>query len=258
MKMNIAAVIRNLVARKRAGGEDPPDAGAPVNGAAQGENENPYLTARRTWNNKAAAIMADRQMWAVLCLLALMIALAAVGGVVYIGSQSKFIPYVVEVDKHSQTIAVNPALRAGKADPRVVHASVASFISDIRMVTPDIALQRKAIYRVYSMLSSKDPATAKANEYLNGTDDSNPFKRAEKETVSIEISSVIPQTPDTWQVDWMETVYDQQGVMKDQPFRMRALVTVYTVETTRQTTEDDLRNNPISTYVRDFSWSKQV
>jgi type IV secretion system protein TrbF len=257
--MKIASIVRNLVVRKRPGGEPFCEDGmTTTDGGPQGENENPYFAARRTWNNKAAAIMADRQMWEVLCILALIIALAAVGGVIYIGSQSKFVPYVVEVDKHSQTIALGPAQRAGKADPRVVHASVASFISDLRLVTPDVALQRKAIYRVYSMLSSKDAATAKANEYLNGTDDSSPFKRAEKETVSIEISSVIPQTPDTWQVDWVETVYDRQGVLKDQPFRMRALVTVYTVQTTKQTTEEDLRNNPISTYVRDFSWSKQI
>ena len=38
--------------------------------------------------------------------------------------------------------------------------------------------------------------------------ESSPFKRAENETVSIEIASVIPQTPDTWQVDWIETTRD--------------------------------------------------
>jgi type IV secretion system protein VirB5 len=69
--------------------------------------------------------------------------------------------------------------------------------------------------------------------------------------------SVIPQTPDTWQVDWVETVRDRQGVMKTQPARMRALVTVYTVPSTPQTTEEQVRNNPLGIYVRDFSWSRQ-
>ena len=167
-------------------------------------------------------------------------------------------PYVVEVDKHSETIAIAPAQRAAPVDQRVVHASVAQFIGSIRMVTPDVALQRKAVYQVYSMLSPKDASTAKANEWLNGTEDSSPFKRAEKETVSIEITSVLPQSPDTWQVDWVETVRDRQGVMKGLPYKMRALVTVYTVETTPQTTEDQIRNNPLGIYIRDFSWSKQV
>ena len=165
---------------------------------------------------------------------------------------------MVEVDKLGQAVAVAPAQRAAAVDQRVVHASVASFVSDARLVTPDVALQRKAVFRLYSMLSANDPATAKTNEWLNGSEDSSPFKRAAKETVSTEILSVIPQTPDTWQVDWMETTRDRQGVVKGLPVRMRALVTVYTVATTPNTTEEQVRNNPLGIYVRDFSWSKQL
>ena len=223
----------------------------------QGENENPYLAARRTWDDRTSSIVSSRNMWQLLGILSLMIALAGVGGIIYIGSQSRFVPYVVEVDKLGQAVAVAPAQLAAAVDPRVVHAAVASFISDARLVTPDIALQRKAVFRLYSMLSANDPATAKSNEWLNGTAESSPFARAVKETVSIEILSVIPQTPDTWQVDWMESVRDRQGVMLDKPFRMRALVTVYTVPATPQTTEEQVRNNPLGIYVRDFSWSKQ-
>ena len=98
------------------------------------------------------------------------------------------------------------------------------------MVTPDVALQRKAIFGVYAMLSPDDPATAKMNEFLNGRPDWNPFKRAEKETVSTEIVSVMAQTPETWQVDWTETVRDRQGFVKIPPYRMRALVTMYVAE----------------------------
>ena len=133
---------------------------------------------------------------------------------IYIGSQSKFIPYVVEVDKLGQTLAVAPVDRAQGVDQRVIHAAVASFIQSARMVTPDVALQRKAIFAVYAMLSPDDPATAKMNEFLNGRPESSPFKRAEKEMVSTEIVSVIAQTPQTWQVDWTETVRDRQGIVK--------------------------------------------
>ena len=35
-------------------------------------------------------------------------------------------------------------------------------------------------------------------------------------------------------------------------------VTVYTVATTPNTTEEQVRNNPLGIYVRDFSWSKQL
>jgi type IV secretion system protein TrbF len=219
--------------------------------------ENPYLTARRSWNDHVGAVMSSRQTWQVMGILCLMIALASVGGMIHIGSQSKFIPYIIEVDKLGQSLAISPAQLVAIPDQRVVHSAVASFINDARLVTPDIALQRKAVFRVYAMLSANDPATAKSNQWFNGSEDSSPFNRAKKETVSIEIHTVIPQTPETWQVDWVETVYDRQGVVQGAPFRMRALVTVYTIPSTQQTTEEQLRLNPLGVYVRDFSWSKQ-
>ena len=223
-----------------------------------GENENPYLSARRTWNDHMRGVQASRTMWQMLALLCLLIALSAVGGVIAIGSQSKFIPYVVQVNQLGEAIAVARADVATAADQRVVHASVAAFINDLRMVTPDVALQRKAIFRAYAMLSNNDPATVKANQWFNGSEASSPFKRAETQTVNVEIISVIPQSPETWQVDWLEKVYDRQGHLTESPFKMRALLRVYTRPTTQSITEQQIRNNPLGIYIQDFSWSKQT
>ncbi len=227
-------------------------------GRRDGENDNPYLSARRSWNDHMESMAASRNMWQILAILSLMITLAAVGGIIHIGSQSKFIPYVVQIDHLGEAIAVSRADMTAPADPRVIHASVASFINDLRMVTPDIALQRRAIFRAYAMLSSEDPATAKTNVWLNGTDTSSPFKRAANETVNIEIISVIPQSPETWQVIWQESVYDRQGHPKEPSFMMRALLTIYSIDSTANTTEDQIRNNPLGIYVRDYSWAKQI
>ncbi len=241
--MNMRDIVGRLYSRKDKHGQHE-------------EVENPYLSAKRAWNDQSAANIASRQMFQVIGVLALLIALASVGGMIHIGSQSKFIPFVVAVDKLGQAMAVTPAERASPVDQRIVHASVASWITDMRLVTPDIALQRKAIFRLYSMLAQNDPATAKTNQWLNGSKQSSPFKRAADETVSTELTSVIPQTPDTWQVDWVEIVRDRQGSMKGTEQRWRALVTVYVMPTTPSTTEEDIRNNPLGVHVRDFSWSR--
>lgn len=258
--MSVADTVKGLIFKKPAQSVDPrrnPDS-VIEGGRRKGEVENPYLAARRTWNDHVGSVRSSRQTWQVVGILSLLIVLAAVGGLIHIGSQSKFVPYVVEVDKMGKTVAVAQAQRAGAVDQLVIHAAVASFISDARMVTPDVALQRKAVFGLYSMLSANDPATVKTNEWLNGTEDSSPFKRAAKETVSTEILSVIPQTPDTWQVDWRETTRDRQGIVKGQPVRWRALVTVYVVPSNSDTTEEQILNNPLGIYVRDFSWSKQL
>lgn len=257
--MSVGEAIRGMIVKNRPQQAQGQVLSPPANEPDQPANaENPYLTARRTWNDHVGALVASRQAWQIVGILSLLIALASVGGMIHLASQSRFVPYVVQVDKLGTALAVSPADRASPIDTRILHAAVASFISDLRLVTPDVALQRKAVFRLYSMLSASDPATAKSNEWLNGTAESSPFKRAARETVSIEVASVIAQTPDTWQVDWIETTRDRQGAVKDQPMRMRALVTVYLVPATPQTTEEQIRNNPLGMYVRDFSWSRQL
>ena len=68
-------------------------------GRRSGENENPYLSARRTWNDHMREVIASRTMWQMLALLCLLIALAGVGGVIVNCSQCKFIPYILQVQK---------------------------------------------------------------------------------------------------------------------------------------------------------------
>ena len=67
------------------------------------EQENPYLNARKKHNEYEGGLIASRHMWQIFGVLGLIIGLAGIGGVIHIGSQSKFIPYVVEVDKLGQT-----------------------------------------------------------------------------------------------------------------------------------------------------------
>lgn len=251
--MSIKNLWRNLIAKRSPAGP-PPRALAPRDEAL----DNPYLAARRTWNDHVGGVVSSRQTWQVVGILSLLIALAGVGGVTYIGSQSKFVPYVIAVDKLGQAVAVQQAQRAAPVDQRIIHASVAQFVADARLVTPDIALQKKAIFSVYAYLNPNHPASSKMQEWYGGSPEASPFKRAEKETVSVEVLSVIPQTPDTWQVDWEETTRDRQGVRKGTPARMRALVTVVVVPPTNRTTEEEIRKNPMGILVRDFSWTKQV
>lgn len=251
--MNLAATLKGAMFTKPS-----PTESTDATDTPEGATANPYLNARRTWNAHTGSVVSSRQMWQITGLLCLLIALAAVGGMTYIGAQSKFVPYMVPVDNLGQAGAPVLLERVAPTDPRVIHATVATFIGDARMVTPDIALQRKAVFRLYAHMAPNDPATTKMNEWLNGSLEASPFKRAENETVSTEILSVIAQSPDTWQVDWAETTRDRTGGVKSGPTRMRALVTVYTAPPTSQTTEEQIRDNPLRIFVRDFNWSKQL
>ena len=220
--------------------------------------ENPYLDARKKHNEYESSRNASLRLWKLFGLLGLITGLAGVGGMIHIGSQSKFVPYVIEVDKLGQTLPVSVADKAAPADPRIVSSLLARAITLARMVTPDVVVQRNAIFELYASLDSSDPAALKMQEYLGSDSDTSPFKRAAKETVDVQITSVIPQSDETWQVDWMETVRARGDGSIISRFRMRALVRIYVVPPTNRTSEEQIRKNPLGIFIRDFNWSKQL
>lgn len=220
--------------------------------------ENPYLSNRRAWDDRTSGVVQSRQTWQLIGLISLFMAAAAVGGIIYIGSMSKYVPYVVEVNKLGEAVAAGPADAAAPVDERVVQAYVAEFISDARMVTPDITLQRQAVLRVYAMLRTRDAAYQQMNAWLqNGDGKGTPFKRAAKEMVAVAVQNVLKMSPSSWQVDWTETTSDRTGAVGAKA-HMRALVTVYVAPPVAGESADEVRKNPLGVYVKTFSWQRQA
>jgi len=232
-----------------------------VAAAAAGNGEaarvvNPYLNARQEWNSQTERAFSQLHVWQLFGVAGLLVGLAGVAGIAYVGSKSKYVPYVIEVDKLGEVAAVGPAQLAAPADPRVVRASLASFISSARLVTSDVELERKAVFVVYGMVQTKDPATTKLNEWFSGSKDSDPFERARKITVSTDINSVQPVSATSWQVDWMETTRDRDGVLVGKPMHMRAALEVYILPPSTHAKESDIQRNPLGIFVRDFTWQE--
>jgi type IV secretion system protein VirB5 len=217
---------------------------------------NPYLNARRTMNEATGAIIASRQIWQAVALVSLLVTVGAVGGLVHIGLQSKYVPYVVEVDKLGRAVAGRVVDRAGRVDDRVVKATLASFIVDSRSVSFDRNQQNDAIWRVYSHLQSGEPATTKITVYMTDPVTS-PTRKAEEYSVGVEVSSVLQQTDSTWEVNWTERVWDRKGVQVDQ-YRMRGLLTIYVSPPTSSTREEEIWRNPLGIFFRDVTWAKVV
>jgi type IV secretory pathway TrbF-like protein len=215
---------------------------------------NPYLNSRRNWNSHIDRAFASVHVWQLVAVACLLIALACVAGIVYIGSKAKFVPYMIQVDRLGETVAVGPAQVAVPADPRVIRASLASFIANTRMVTPDTDLQRKAIFSAFALLRGKDPSTAKLTGYLSGTPDATPFARAAKMTVSTEIRAVSQITEATWTVDWTETLRDRQGALIGVPMSMRAMVQIYVDAPAPDSNEAQISRNPLGIWIRDYTW----
>jgi type IV secretory pathway TrbF-like protein len=212
---------------------------------------NPYLEARREWNERYGTYIQQAHHWRTLAFISGAIALVAVIGIAYIGAQSKVVPYVVEVDKLGQVAAVAPAERTSAVDPRVIKAYLARFVVDWRSVTVDRQAQKASIDRVYAMLPSASIAVRKLNEYYEAH---NPFAAAASASIDVSITNVLQISAQTWQVEWLEVTRDSRGEVKGRA-RLRAS---FILGITPPTKENLILVNPLGIYLVDLNWSQQL
>lgn len=212
---------------------------------------NPYVQARREWNERYGDYIQQAHHWRLTAVLCAAIALVATVGVVYIGGQSKIVPYVVEVDKLGDATAVARADRPTAVDPKVIKASLARFISDWRTVTVDRLAQKGSIDRVYAMLPNGSVAVHKLSDYYQAH---NPFTVAASHSVAVAVTNVLPISDQTWQVEWQEITRDTRGSVQG-GVRMKAslLITI-----TPPADESLILVNPLGVYITDLNWSQKL
>lgn len=213
-------------------------------------NDNPYLNGTRTWNDFISSQVAQRKMWQVTALASLMCVMLCIMGVVYIGSQSKIMPYIVEVDSigRSQFMGVIPTYE--NIDQRVINVVLSDFISDYRTVSSDVDLGIKFINRLFAKLDPHDTAHTKISEQFS---QNNPIEIGKGKTVDVKISSILQMSPSSYAIEWTETTRDRtrSGQIIDQA-KYKSIVTVKTTDTSSKTFEQ-LQNNPVGLYITDFS-----
>ena len=215
---------------------------------------NPYLDVRRAWNGVWEESLSNGRRWRLMALVEAGLLALALFGLIQLGSQPKAIPYVVEVNKLGE-VAYSGRLEPARADSNVIKASIASFISDLRLVTPDAGLQAEAVTRVYAYISKGDPALGRVNSFYGSTKEASPYIRAQDAIVSVQIDDVLPTSQNSWQVDWTETTRDRKGE-KAVTAKWRGLVTIVLVPPSASTSEAQLRRNPLGVYVQDVTWSR--
>jgi type IV secretion system protein VirB5 len=208
---------------------------------------NPYLNARREWDERYGDFIARARNWRHTALGALAIAAMAVGGVVWIGSQSKIQPYVVQVDDLGGPVAVAMPVRDSQqaVTQRVAEALVSNWIWEARTVLGDPNGQKVLIDRVYGM------AGTNAAAYLSAWYRNNPPMAAYTKTAYIR--SVLAISQDTYQVTWDETKTQlgQQGATEN----WKANVTVGIDPKLAESPKVSLPS-PMGLYIRDVSWTR--
>lgn len=210
---------------------------------------NPYLAARREWDERYGDLVTRARNWRLMALISALSTIVAVGGVIRLSTRTHIVPFVVAMDSLGRTVAAGPAEEATAADDRLKRATIFTWVEDLRTVTTDGIAQRKAIDRVYAHIASGAQSQAFISEFYRAAP---PQKRASTETVSVEVRSVLPTSERTFEVEWNETTRDLYGAVKAQDHWKAA----FTIAVNPPQDERMARINPLGIYVTNASWGK--
>ena len=218
-----------------------------MNTSESHSTESPYLSARREWNERYGDYIAHAHNWRRAAFAALFICVVLAIGVAWQAAQSKVVPYVVEVDKLGDAIAVGRADRAAPVDVRIVKAQLADWIVDVRSVSSDPTAQKAALTRVYVVTAST--ATSFLDDYYRTH---SPFGQAR--TVSVSVDAVLPISDRTYQIQWTESARDFQGRDLGSTHWLASLSVAFDPPTD----ERGLLSNPLGLYVTSLSWTQHL
>ena len=211
--------------------------------------ENPYLAARREWNERYGSYIAQKKTWQMTAMASMALSAVLAVCLVSVASQSTVQPFIVQVDKLGEAVAVAPAQAAKVADERIIRFQLAQFITNARSITPDPIVQKRWLDQIYAITS---PAS---NQYLNDYfKKSDPFEKAKASMVAVEIQSALPLSGTTWQVNWTETARGLNGSVEGMT-RWQAIVTV---KNFTPTTPQQIIANPTGVVVDQLAWTQQL
>lgn len=216
--------------------------------AALGEY-NPYLAARREWDERYGDQITRAKNWRTLAALSGIIALIATSGLIWMSVRSRVVPFVVLIDSLGRPVASGIAEQASGSDDRLRRASMFTWVESLRLVTSDGVAQRKAIDRVYAQIASGSAAQTFISDFYRSAP---PATRAQTETVSVDVTSVLPTSERTFEVEWNETTRDLYGTVKATD-RWKGS---FSVVINPPTDERLARVNPVGLYITNASWSK--
>jgi len=212
------------------------------------EPETPYQRAAQVWDDRIGSARVQARNWRFMAFGCLALAIGLSGGVVWQAGRSTITPYVVEIDTLGQTRAIGPAIAAYEPTDAQIAYHLARFIENVRSLSIDPIVVRQNWLRAY------DFATDRAANTLNGyARENDPFSRVGQRTVTVEVTSIVRSSGDSFDVRWREQSFEN-GTLAN-TIRYTAVLSIV-LQPPR--TEEAIRKNPLGIYVHALNWSRDL
>jgi type IV secretion system protein VirB5 len=210
--------------------------------------ESPYQRAAQEWDNRIGSAAVQAKNWRLAAFGSLSLAALALGGFIYQSSHTTIATYVVPVDKYGRPGRIELADKAYSPTTAETGYFLADWIRLTRSKSIDPIVIRDNWTRAYRFVAG--PAIGQLNDYAKSHD---PFANAGSQAVNVEIVSVLPRSPNTYQVQWRETAFDQGVSTASQNW-----TGLLTVKVSPPKDEAELRANPLGIFITAFQWSQEL
>jgi len=208
----------------------------------------PYQAAEQVWDERIGSARTQAKNWRLMAFGCLVLALLMAAGLVWRSAQSIVTPYVVEVDHGGQVRAVGEAATPYRPNDAQIAHHLARFVTLVRSLSIDPIVVRQNWLDAYDYTT--DRGAAVLNDYARAND---PFTRIGRETVTVQINSVVRVSDTSFQIRWAEQRYVNGAAAGTE--RWTAVVSIV-LQTPRS--EERLRRNPLGIYVNGLSWSQEL
>jgi len=208
----------------------------------------PYQKAAQAWDERIGSARVQAANWRRMAFGCLILAFGLACGVVWQAGQSRVTPYVVEIDRFGATQAVGPAEQPYQPTDAQLAYHLARFIHNVRGLSIDPIVVRKSWLEAYDYTT--DRGAQMLNAYALSSD---PFKAVGERTVSVEVTSVVRASGDSFQIKWTEEIWKQGARIGIE--RWTGILTIVIQQPRDAVT---LRKNPLGIYVHGLDWSREL
>lgn len=213
--------------------------------------ENPYLAARREWNERYGDYIKAAHNWRLAAIGSIGVALICSGGMAALALQQKVVPYAVEFNEHHEPVRVTRADVMAHPSSNQIKAALRLWIMGARTVFLDRRALQDMIITTYAMTAPGSLAYGSLSDYQKTND---PYQVSQQNTVEVAVNAVMQLSEETWRIEWTETRRQLSGKILDSKI-WQATATVSIIPPTE---ESQVLLNPVGVYVNNFSWAQRI
>jgi len=208
----------------------------------------PYQRAQQAWDDRIGSARVQARNWRLMSLGTLLLSFFMAIGLLWQSTRSTITPYVVEVTTAGEVRAVGPATKDYRPDDLQISYYLRQFMRSVRSLPSDPIVLRTNWLEVYEAVT--DRGATKLNDYARS---SNPFGKVGRESVTIDVTSVVRASESSFQMRWIERRYVNGTLNATETW-----TAILTLVIQQPRDEERLRKNPLGIYVDDFDWSREI